>query len=135
MLTETIEQTDEYTVELDGDHGIPIYTYNKYVSGEVLREVARRWAEIADEENATRYLVNTEEIAAHKDEDKQWLGETWVPNLIDQGIRAGAGVYADSVIAKGDMERIEEKLNSIDPTFEYRTFGSQSKAVEWLAER
>ncbi|SFR93691.1 hypothetical protein SAMN05216559_1352 [Halomicrobium zhouii] len=135
MSTETVEQTDDYTAEIDGTHGIPIFTYNKYVSGEELRAVARRWAEIVEEENADRYLVNTEEIAAHNDEDKQWLGKTWVPNLIDQGVRAGAGVYADSVISKGDMERIEEKLNAIDPDYEYRTFGSQSKAVEWLAEQ
>ncbi len=135
MSTETVEQTDEYTVELDGEHEIPVFTYNTYVSGEDLRGIARRWAEIAEEEGAERYLVDTQEIAAHNDEDKQWLGETWVPNLIDQGIRAGAGVYADSVISKGDMERIEEKLNSIDPAFEYRTFDSHSKAVEWLAEQ
>lgn len=135
MSTETVERTDEYTVELDGEHGIPIFTYNTYVSGEDLREIARRWAEIAEEEGAEHYLVDTQEIAAHNDEDKRWLGETWVPDLIEQGIRAGAGVYADSVISEGDMGRIEEQLNSIDPRFEYRAFDSHSKAVEWLAEQ
>ncbi|MFC4550467.1 MULTISPECIES: hypothetical protein [Halorussus] len=135
MSTETVAQTSEYTVEKDTEHGIPIFVYNEFASGEDLREIADRWAEVIEEEDAERYLVNTEEIAAHDDADKQWLADTWVPNLIDRGVRAGAGVYADSAIADMEMRRVEETLSSLDPDFEYRVFGTQSEALDWLADQ
>ena len=133
MSTETVAQTSEYTVKKDTEHGIPIFVYNEFTSGEDLREIANRWAEVIEEEDAKQYLVNTEEIAAHDDADKQWLADTWVPNLIDRGVRAGAGVYADSTIADMEMRRVEETLSSLDPNFEYRVFGTQSEALDWLA--
>ena len=135
MPTETVEQTSEYTIEKDIGRNIPIFIYNEFASGEDLREIADRWAEVIEEEGAEQYLVNTEEIAAHDDEDKQWLADTWVPGLIDQGVRAGAGVYADSTIADMEMQRVEEMLSSIDPGFEYRVFGTQEEALDWLASQ
>ncbi|GAB3665927.1 hypothetical protein [Halopiger thermotolerans] len=133
MSTELIERTDEYTIELDEEQGVPIFTYNDFVSGEELREIARTWADFIASEGADRYVVNTESISAHDDADKRWLAETWLPNLIEQGVRYGAGVYADSAIASMDMEEIEGQLNAIDPDFEYRIFGSDDDALEWLA--
>lgn len=135
MTATIVEQTEEYTIERDDRLGVPIFTYNEYLSGEQLRNVARRWEAVIEAAGVERYIVNTEEFMAHKEEDKQWLGETWLPNLIDHGVRAGAGVYADSAISSLDMGRIESTLNAIDPDFEYRTFGSEADAVEWLADQ
>ncbi|RKD97688.1 hypothetical protein [Halopiger aswanensis] len=133
MSTELIERTDEYTIELDEQQNVPIFTYNTFVSGEELRDIARTWADFIASEGADQYVVNTESISAHDDADKRWLAETWIPTLIEQGVRHGAGVYADSAIASMDMEEIEDQLNAIDPDFEYRTFGSDADALEWLA--
>lgn len=135
METKVVEQTDDYTIELDAELGVPIFTYNRFLSGEELREVALRWAEVIEIVEVERYVVNTEEFMAHRDEDKYWLADTWLPKLIDLGVRAGAGVYSDSAIANLDMGRIETKLNEIDPGFEYRTFGSEADALAWLAEQ
>ncbi|WP_193570146.1 MULTISPECIES: hypothetical protein [Halorussus] len=135
MSTEVMEQTSEYTIEKDTEHGIPIFVYDEFASGENLREIANRWAEVIEEEGAKQYLVNTEEIAAHDDADKKWLADTWVPGLIDRGVRAGAGVYADSTIADMEMQRVEEMLSSIDPGFEYRVFGTQEEALDWLSDQ
>lgn len=135
MPAETIEDTDEYTVSLDDERGIPVFTYETFLSGEEFRAVANRWEEIVAEQGAERYVVNTQAITAHDDEDKQWLAETWIPKLIDHGVRAGAGVFADSVIANMDMEQIESQLNAIDPGFEYRIFGSEADALAWLSDQ
>ncbi|MCG1002913.1 MULTISPECIES: hypothetical protein [Halobacterium] len=132
---QTLQQTDEHTVAVDDDHGIPVFTYEAHVSGEELRDIAREWADVAFDRGAERYVVNAQAIAAHDDEDKQWLAETWVPNLIENGVHAGAGVYADSAIAKMDNERIEEQLNAIDSGFEYRIFSSNREALSWLADQ
>ncbi|ELY64419.1 hypothetical protein [Natrinema versiforme] len=135
MTTTVLERTEEYTIERADALGVPIFTYNEYLTGERLREVARRWEAIIEATGVERYVVNTEAFMAHEEEDKQWLGETWLPNLIDHGVRAGAGVYADSAISSLDMGRIESTLNAIDPDFEYRTFGSEADALEWIAEQ
>jgi len=131
---QTIQQTAEHTVELS-DSGIPVFTYEEHVAGEELRDIAREWADVALDHGAERYVVNAQSISAHDEADKRWLAETWVPNLIENGVRAGAGVYADSAIAKMDNERIEEQLNAIDPGFEYRIFASDEAALSWLADQ
>ncbi|NGM67569.1 hypothetical protein G6M89_00860 [Natronolimnobius sp. AArcel1] len=135
MATKTLEETDQHTIELDAELDIPIFTYNKYVSGEGLREIASQWEDVIESEGADKYVVNTQSITAHDAEDKQWLAETWIPNLIDHGVRYGAGVFGDSALASMDMEEIEGKLNAIDPSFEYRMFASESEALDWLAEQ
>ncbi|WP_208288432.1 hypothetical protein [Halobacterium sp. R2-5] len=112
-----------------------MFTYEEYVSGDDLREIAREWADTVLERGAERYVVNTQAISAHDEEDKRWLAETWVPNLVENGVRAAAGVYADSAIAKMDNERIEEQLNAIDPDYEYRIFASNDEALSWLADQ
>ncbi|WP_126663093.1 hypothetical protein [Haloterrigena salifodinae] len=135
MTTKVVERTDDYTVELEPELGIPVFTYNRFVTGEELREAALRWAEVIEAEGADRYVVNTAEFMAHKDEDKEWLGETWIPKLLDLGVRVGAGVHADSAVASLEKRRIETALNEIDPRFKYRTFTSDADALAWLAEQ
>ncbi|ADB59996.1 hypothetical protein Htur_1104 [Haloterrigena turkmenica DSM 5511] len=135
MTTEIVERTDDYTVELESELGIPVFTYERFVTGEELREAALRWAEIIEAEDIDRYVVNTAAFMAHRDEDKQWLAETWIPKLLDLGVRAGAGVHSDSAVSSLEMGRVETKLNEIDPEFEYRTFTSDADALEWIAEQ
>lgn len=135
MTTTVVERTDDYTVELETELGIPIFTYDRFVTGEELREAALRWAEVIESEGVDRYVVNTESFMAHRDEDKQWLADTWIPKLLDLGVRAGAGVHSDSAVSTLEMGRVETKLNEIDPGFEYRTFTSDEDALAWLAER
>ncbi|SEV84721.1 hypothetical protein [Natrinema salifodinae] len=135
MEKEELERTDEHTIELETELGVPIFTYNAFVAGEQLRTIARRWEAVIEANGVERYVVNTEEFMAHTEEDKQWLAETWIPNLIEHGVRAGAGVYSDSAIASLDMGRIETALNSIDSRFEYRTFGTEADAIAWLREQ
>jgi hypothetical protein len=112
---------------------VPVFTWNKYVSGERFRAVAREWESFIEETGAEYYVVNTQNVTAHDAADKQWLAETWIPSLIGHGVECGAGVYADSAIASMDMGRIESQLSAIDPGFEFRVFATDAEAKNWLA--
>lgn len=134
-MAEVIERTDVQTIEWDDEIGVPVFTWNDYVAGETFRENARRWEAFIEERGADMYIVNTEGVTAHDDDDKRWLAETWVPDLIDKGVRRGAGVYPDSAIASMEMEEVEEQISSIDPDFEFRACASNEEAKEWLADQ
>ncbi len=79
--------------------------------------------------------MNTEAVTAHDDGDRRWPAETWIPDLIGVGVRAGASVYPDSAIAGMDMQSIEEELSSIDERYEFRGFATAAAAREWLASQ
>lgn len=133
MSMELVKETNEQIVEFDGDLGVPVFTWNAFLSGENFRRVAREWESFIAERGVERYVVNTENVTAHDDADKRWLAEEWIPSLIDHGVRAGAGVYADSTIASMEMSEVETQLSSIHPDFEFRVFATDDEAREWLA--
>lgn len=134
MGREQLEQTDLYTVEWATSADVPVFTWTQFCSGENFRESLRSWEAVMDDHDVQRYLVNTEAVTAHDDEDKRWLAETWIPDLVEMGVHSGAGVYAGSAIAEMDMGRIEEQMSGIDPNYEFRIFDNESDALDWLAE-
>lgn len=135
VTREQIERTGLYTAEWEPEISVPVFTWTQFCSGEAFRESARSWEEIINDRNVERYMVNTEAVTAHDDEDKRWLAETWIPDLIDMGVHSGAGVYADSAIASIDTSTIEDNLSGIDPNDEFRVFEDESDAVAWLRAR
>lgn len=135
MSRTVLERSDDYTIERDDESGVVIFAYTQYVSGEQLREVLDEWAAVIEAADVDRYVVNAEAFMAHPEEDKRWIAETWVPRLIDQGVRLGAGVHADSAVARLDMEGIEQMVNELHSDFTYRTFETESDALAWLAEQ
>lgn len=130
--TTVIEDAEPYTIEWDEELEVPVFMWDEYTAGETFRECAREWEAVMQDRGVERYLVNTESVTAHDDADKRWLAETWIPDLIDIGVRRGAGVYADSAIANMEMEEVEESLSSIHPDYEFRVFPSESDAKDWL---
>jgi|GEM_PF-606437 len=135
MALETLVDADRHTVEEHTETGTLVFRYDQFVAGDALREVAGEWADLVEERGTDRYLVDVRDISAHEDEDKAWLAETWVPNNIENGVRWGAAVHADSAIAKMDNESIEAKLSGIDSRFEYRIFSDEETALDWLASQ
>lgn len=133
MSRKVLAETSVYKAEWDS-RGFPVFTWKKFSAGDTFRDGARHWEEIMGERGVERYVVNTSGVTAHDDDDLQWLEETWIPDLIDMGIRYGAGVYADSVIAEMEMEKFEDRLSGIHPEYEFRVFGTEDEATEWLQQ-
>lgn len=133
--TTVLEDAQAYTIEWDEGLDVPVFTWDEYTAGETFRKTAREWEAVMERRDADRYIVNTESVTAHEDEDKRWLAETWIPDLIDIGVRRGAGVYADSAIASMEMEEVEETLSSIHPEYEFRVFASDEEAKAWLRDQ
>jgi len=135
MTVELLEEADAYTVNWDTELDVPIFRWDGFTEGEEFRENSRRWEEIMAERGVDKYIVDTREITAHEDADKQWLAETWIPDLVEQGVRRGAGVYGESTIASMEMEQVEKDLSAIHPDYEFRVFPTEAEAKSWLAEQ
>lgn len=129
---EELSSSETSTILWDDDLEVPVFRWERFTQGEEFRSTARDWEEVIVENNATEYIVNTSEITAHDDDDKQWLAEVWVPDLIDHGVRKAAGVYGEAAISGMEMEKVEEKLSSIHPEYEFRVFPTEDEAKEWL---
>lgn len=130
-----VEANDVFSIHEDPSTGIPLFRWEEYVTGETFRTSARDWEDYIRREGCQKYIVDTQEVPAHEDSDKEWLAETWVPELIEMGVRRSAGVYRDSAIAKMDVGRIEESLSGIHPDYEFRTFETQAEAYDWLVSQ
>lgn len=109
-----------------------LFRWESYVTGEEFQESLREWQAYIEEYGVQRYIVNTENVMAHTEKDKSWLAETWIPELIEGGVRRGAGIYNDSAIAQMDMAGIEDSLSSIHSGYEFQVFGSELAAENWL---
>jgi len=132
MAAVPIEEEAHHTIEWDEANGVCLFTWTEYVTGEEFRASLNSLHEAIAERGVTKYLVDTRSITAHDDADKRWLAEEWIPRLVEDGVRYGAGVYPDSVIAEMDMEKIESQVNSVAEEYTFRTFGDPKEARDWL---
>lgn len=132
MEFEQVSKNEVFSVHEDAQTGIPLFRWEDYVTGKTFRMSAREWEEFMLENGVQKYLVDTQEVPAHKEDDKKWLAETWIPELIEEGIRRGGGVYRDSAIAEMDMSRVEDSLSSIHPEYEFRVFKTRGEAYDWI---
>jgi|APHM01.1.fsa_nt_gi hypothetical protein len=130
-----VKRADTYSVHRHPETGLFLFRWEEFVTGEPFRGAARDWEEYLAEHSETRYMVDTRTVSAHDDADKQWLAETWIPDLIEMGVRRGAGIYGESAISEMDMGRIEESLSLIDPGYEFRVFETTDEAAEWIRQQ
>jgi len=128
-----IQDTDLYTIEHDEDLDAIIHTWNMFSNGEQFREGANELLDLFDEREISKLIVDTREVKAHDDEDKRWLQEEWIPNMIDAGLEYSANVHRESVIAEMDLEETVDPLE--DEPFENYLTDDMADAREWLAEQ
>ncbi|MXR40645.1 hypothetical protein GRX01_04690 [Halobaculum sp. WSA2] len=133
MSVRTLGTEDAYTVKWDSNLDLPVFKWKRFVAGDEFREYSRRFMEIIADRGAEKYIDDTREITAHDDADKEWLAENWVLQLVEHGVRRGAGVYGESTIAAMEMENVEENMSAIHPDYEFRVFSTEEEAKDWLA--
>jgi hypothetical protein len=135
MSVETVDRSASHTIEWNPEVEALEFAWNQFAKDEQLRTSLDALHEAIATRGADRYLVDTREIQAHQQEDEQWIAETWIPRLIDDGVRYGASVYPESTISDMEMKGIEEEGNSIDDRYTFRAFQDRTRAIEWLGDR
>jgi hypothetical protein len=135
MAAELHDDSRYHTIEYEPGLEAVCFTWDDYDPGEPFRESLNALHEAIVDRGVEKYLVDTRKITAHDEADKAWIAETWIPNLIDDGVRAGASVYPESAIADMDMEGIEESVNAIDEGYTFKGFTDPDAARSWLADR
>ncbi|ACV11590.1 conserved hypothetical protein [Halorhabdus utahensis DSM 12940] len=133
MSVETLRDEDTHTIEYDDELNALIHTWNTFSSGETFREGANELLSVFTERDVSKLIIDTTEVKAHDEEDKQWLQEVWLPNMIDVGLAASVNVHRESVIAEMDMQETVDPLE--DEPFENFMTDDMDEAREWLAEQ
>lgn len=135
-MSQQIAQESQYhAIEWDREIDAVRFTWKEYEAGEAFQTSLTQLHNAIEEAGTDKYLVDTRAITAHDDEDKQWITETWIPRLIDSGVRSGVSVYPESAISEMDMDGIEDSVNAIDDRFTFRAFTDIVAAREWLEGR
>jgi hypothetical protein len=135
MAAELHDEGEYHTIEIDEELGAALFTWEAYDSGEPFRNSLNRLHEVLAEHGMERYLVDTRKITAHDEADKAWIAETWIPKLVDDGVRAGASVYPESAVADMDMDEIERSVNAIADDYTFKGFTDPERARSWLARQ
>ncbi|WP_135827813.1 STAS/SEC14 domain-containing protein [Halorussus halobius] len=133
MPREVLEDTADYTIEWDDDIDAVVHTWTDFTTGEEFRAGANSLLDAIEDQNASKLLIDTQNVKAHEDEDKAWLAEEWTPRIIEAGVRHSAQVHPDSVISKMEMENLGEEMD--DVPYDHFLTSDVEEAREWLADQ
>lgn len=122
-----------YSIRWDDEISAVVFRWNEPASGEQFREGATDLLEFIRAEDATKLIVDTSGIPAHQSEDKEWLSERWVPQIVEAGIEYAATVHRDSVIAGMDIENLHTRIDGHDHTV--MTSTSLQEARDWIGDK
>ncbi|WP_136688440.1 hypothetical protein [Halorhabdus amylolytica] len=133
MPGEILRDETAYTIEYDDEIDAVVHTWNMFSSGEKFREGANELLNIFEERDVSKLIVDTREVKAHDDEDKQWLQAEWIPNMIEAGMEYSVNVHRSSVIAEMDIQETVDPIE--DAPFENLITDDMAEAREWLASQ
>lgn len=124
---------DHYTIEYDEEIDAVVHTWNMFASGETFREGANELLSVFENRDVSKMIVDTREVKAHDEADKQWLAEEWIPKMIDAGLEASVNLHRESVIAEMDVEETVDPVE--DEPFENMLTDDMAEARAWIAEQ
>lgn len=130
MSAEVYADTDEYTVRWNDEADAVEIEWHRFVSGEPFRAGTETLLEFLRERGARRQLANSQEITTLDDDDQEWLMADWTPRAAEAGLEATAIVYPESVIAKMNVEQVEN-VASQGPVDHFFTT-DVAEAIDWL---
>jgi len=133
MPGEILRDETAYTIEYDDEIDTIVHTWNMFSSGERFRDGANELLSVFEERDVSKLIVDTREVKAHDDEDKQWLQEEWIPNMIEAGMEYSVNVHRSSVIAEMDIQETVDPIE--DAPFENLITDDMAEAREWLASK
>lgn len=133
MAPEVAKNTKLYSMEWDDELEAVLFRWNDFAAGERFREGANRLLQYIRSKNATKLIVDTSGITAHRDEDEEWLVQEWIPKIIEAGVKYSATVRQDSAIAKMDMEDFITRIEEHD--YVSMMTADMEEAREWIANK
>ncbi|SFR96471.1 hypothetical protein SAMN05216559_1609 [Halomicrobium zhouii] len=136
MAPEVHTEGEKYTIEWDDDIGTLIHTWTAFASGEAFREGCNDLLAAVEERNATKMIVDTSNVKAHDEADKQWLQTEWTPKTVEAGVQATAMVRSDSVISEMEMKEMSENMpDDADGGPEALITDDMAEARDWMADQ
>jgi len=140
MATEVLEDGAKYTIEWDDEVDGIVHTWTEFASGEAFREGCNQLLAAVQDRNASKMIVDTSNVKAHDDEDKQWLQTEWTPKTIEAGVEATAMVRSDSVISEMEMDELVEEMDDElpggpDGAYEALITDDMAEARDWIASQ
>lgn len=133
MSTQVRQEGEKYTIEVDDEIGTIIFTWEDFSQGEEFRQYCEELLEFIEEHDYSKLIIDQQGIRAHREEDKAWLQEDWIPREIEAGIEYSVSVHADSAISRMETEKFVDQTS--DLPFTYVLASDMDEAKEWIAEQ
>lgn len=140
MAREVHADGAKYRIEWDDDVDALIHTWTGFASGDAFREGCNELLAAVEDRNASKMIVDTSNVQAHDEEDKQWLQTEWTPKTIEAGVEATAMVRSDSVISEMEMDELmgemsEDLPGPADGDYDALVTDDMAEATDWIASQ
>jgi hypothetical protein len=82
---------------------------------------------------ASKLLVDAQNMTAHDKADQRWLGNEWMPKVIEAGIEHSVTVHEANPLAEAEMKALLSRLDGHDVSSSMTS--DMEKARAWIADK
>ncbi len=122
-----------YSIEWDEDIDAVVFRWHDFASGDRFREGARALLEAVRSTEASKLLVDAQNMTAHDKADQRWLGNEWMPKVIEAGIEHSVTVHEANPFAEAEMKALLSRLDGHDVSSIMTS--DMEKARAWIADK
>ncbi|MCS4114909.1 hypothetical protein [Salinibacter ruber] len=110
-----------------------MFRWHDFASGDRFREGARALLEAVRSTEASKLLVDAQNMTAHDKADQRWLGNEWMPKVIEAGIEHSVTVHEANPFAEAEMKALLSRLDGHDVSSIMTS--DMEKARAWIADK
>jgi len=124
-----------YSMEVDAEISTVRFRWKEQPTGEEFRYGANQLLKFVQSRTVSGLIVDTRNVTAHHSSSVEWLVREWMPDMTSAGIEHVAVVHRDDLIARTEMETLNDRIQRAEPAPLIFTTDSPTDARRWIAER
>ena len=129
------ERSRLYSMTVDAEIDAVRFRWKGQPTGEAFRYGASQLLEFVRSKAVPGLIVDARNVTAHHPSSMEWLVREWVPNVASAGIEYVAVVHEDDLLARTEMETLNDRIQRAESVPFFLTTDSLMDARGWIAER
>ena len=129
------ERSRLYSMTVDAELDAVRFRWKGQPTGEEFRYGAGQLLKFVRSKAMPGLIVDARSVTAHHPSSMGWLVREWVPSVASAGVEYVAVVHEDDLLAKTEMETLNDRIQRAESVPFFFTTDSLMDAREWIAER
>lgn len=119
-----------YSMRVDEEINAVRFRWKRQPTGEEFRYGANQLLEFVRSRAVSGLIVDTQNITAHHPSSMEWLVREWMPEVTSAGIEHVAVVHEDDLIARTEMETLNDRFQQAETAPFFLTTDTHTEALE-----